>query len=95
MMEKKRIEEASHNVRQYITDGLLKTRDNESKKFVSFFMDQAEKSLRTAAVILEPSTDAVAKDAMGLELSLRLHCFNSRCYSSNRGGHFGEVRRSG
>jgi hypothetical protein len=32
MIEKKRIEEASRNVRQYITDGLLKTRDNESKK---------------------------------------------------------------
>jgi len=32
MMEKKRIEEADRNVRQYITDGLLKTRDNETKK---------------------------------------------------------------
>lgn len=32
MIEQERIEEASHNVRQYVTDGLLKTRDNESKK---------------------------------------------------------------
>jgi len=55
MMEKKRIEEASRNVRQYITDGLLKTRDHESKKLVSFFMDQAESSLRTASVIFELS----------------------------------------
>jgi hypothetical protein len=66
MIEKKRIEEASRNVRQYITDGLLKIRDNESKKLVSFFMDQAERSLRTAAVIFELSTDAAAKDAMRL-----------------------------
>jgi hypothetical protein len=84
-MEQKRIEEADRNVRQYITDGLLKTRDDETKKLVPFFMDQAEKSLRTAAVVLEPSAGAVAQDAMGLELSLSLHCFNSRCYSSNWG----------
>ena len=47
MMEKKRIEEASRNVREYVTDGLLKTGDNEARKLVPFFMDQAERSLRT------------------------------------------------
>jgi hypothetical protein len=43
MIEKKRIEEAARNVRQYTADGLLKTRDNESKKLASFFLDQAER----------------------------------------------------
>jgi hypothetical protein len=42
-MEKKSIEEADSNVTQYITDGLLKTRENETKKLVPFFMDQAER----------------------------------------------------
>ena len=73
MMEKKRIEEASRNVRQYITDGLLKTRDNESKRLVSFFMDQAERSLRTAPVIFELSTDGAAKDRMRLERDFESH----------------------
>jgi uncharacterized protein (UPF0332 family) len=72
-MEKKRIEEADRNVRQYITDGLLKTRDDETKKLVPFFMDQAERSLRTAAVIFELSTDTAAKDAMRLEKGFESH----------------------
>jgi len=73
MMEKKRIEEADSNVRQYITDGLLKTRDDETKKLVPFFMDQAERSLRTASVIFELSTDTAAKDAMRLEKGFESH----------------------
>jgi uncharacterized protein (UPF0332 family) len=72
-MEKKRIEEADSNVRQYITDGLLKTRENETKKLVPFFMDQAERSLRTATVIFELSTDPAAKDAMKLEKGFESH----------------------
>jgi uncharacterized protein (UPF0332 family) len=73
MIEQNRIEEASRNVRQYVTDGLLKTRDNESKKLVSFFMDQAERSLRTAAVVFELSTDTAAKQAMRLERDFESH----------------------
>jgi uncharacterized protein (UPF0332 family) len=72
-MEQKRIEEADSNVRQYITDGLLKTREAETKKLVPFFMDQAEKSLRTAAIIFELSTDTAAKDAMRLEKGFESH----------------------
>lgn len=67
MMEKKRIEEADRNVKQYIADGLLKTRDDEAKKLVPFFMDQAERSLRTAAIIFELSTDTIAKETMRIE----------------------------
>jgi len=73
MIENKRIEEASRNVRQYVTDGLLKTRDDESKKLVPFFMDQAEKSLRTASVVFELSTDSAAKDTMKLEKDFESH----------------------
>jgi uncharacterized protein (UPF0332 family) len=72
-MEKKRIEEADSNVREYITDGLLKTRDDGTKKLVPFFMDQAERSLRTAAVIFELSTDTAAKDKMRLEKGFESH----------------------
>ena len=79
MIEKKRIEEASRNVRQYIADGLLKIRDNESKKLVSFFMDQAERSLRTASVIFELSTYSAAKDAMRLERDYESHEKSSPC----------------
>jgi len=73
MIEKKRIEEAARNVRQYIADGLLKTRDNESKKLASFFMDQAERSLRTASLIFELSTDSAAKEKMRLEGGFESH----------------------
>jgi len=73
MIEKKRIEEAARNVRQYIADGLLKTRDNESKKLASFFMDQAERSLRTASLIFELSTDSAAKETMRLERDFESH----------------------
>jgi len=79
MIEKKRIEEASRNVRQYITDGLLKIRDNESKKLVSFFMDQAERSLRIASMIFELSTYSAAKDAMRLGRDYEFHEKSSRC----------------
>jgi uncharacterized protein YfaS (alpha-2-macroglobulin family) len=54
MIEKERIEEASRNVKQYIDDGLLRLKDKDAPKFVSFFMKNAESSLQTASILHTP-----------------------------------------
>jgi len=42
MIDEERIKETERNVRQYLSEGLLKIKDDEHKKFVLFFMEQAE-----------------------------------------------------
>jgi len=67
MIDEKRIEEANRNVKQYLSEGLLRVKDHDVKKFVSFFMEQAERSLRTASFIQELSTDDRVKQALKVE----------------------------
>jgi len=64
MMTDDRIREADHNVRQYIVDGILRVKDDTVKKFVRFFMDNAESSLETAALLYAVSDDKVVKDTL-------------------------------
>lgn len=64
MIEKSRIEEANRNVSGYIADGLLKTKHEEVKKFVGFFMSNADSSLETASLLFQVSDDAKAKDQL-------------------------------
>ncbi len=73
MIDKGRTDEASRNVRQYLVDGLLKIRDAESKRLVPFFMDQSERSLRTATLIFDLSTDEAAKEALRVEKNFESH----------------------
>jgi len=61
MIGTERIEEANRNVKQYITEGLLKVKDETVKKFVRFFLDNAESSLETAALLHKISDDETAK----------------------------------
>jgi len=67
MIKQERIREANNNVRHYVTDGLLRTNDDGIKKFVLFFMEQAEKSLRTADFIYELSTNDNIKQSLRAE----------------------------
>ena len=64
MIEKERIEEARRNVKQYIDDGLLKIRDKDASRFVSFFITNAESSLRTASILQQLSDDNSVKQAL-------------------------------
>jgi uncharacterized protein (UPF0332 family) len=73
MIDKRRMDEASRNVRQYLADGFLKIRDIESKKLAPFFMDQSERSLRTATLIFDLSTDEAAKEALRVEKNFESH----------------------
>jgi len=67
MIGEERLREASNNVRQFIADGLLRVKDDTVKRFVPFFMEQAEKSLRTAVFIHGLSTSDNLKQTMGVE----------------------------
>lgn len=65
-MEKKRIEEAQRNAKQYIDEGLLKVKDKDAPRFVGFFMKNAESSLQTASMLQEIS------DQQGLKAALKV-----------------------
>jgi uncharacterized protein (UPF0332 family) len=64
MIEKARLEEATRNVKTYLTDGLLKTGDKDAIRFVDFFMGNAESSLRTASVLQEISDQDTLKQTL-------------------------------
>lgn len=83
MMTDDRIREADHNVRQYIVDGILRVKDDTVKKFVRFFMDNAESSLETAALLYAVSDDKVVKDTLkvGSEFESYLWVIASSYYS--------------
>jgi uncharacterized protein (UPF0332 family) len=73
LIDKKRIEQADRNVKGYLSDGLIKTGEKEHKKYVQFFLDQAEKSLRTATLLHEISTNEATKKAMKVESGFESH----------------------
>ncbi len=64
MIEKQRLDEARRNVRIYTEDGLLKTGDKDSVRFVDFFMANAESSLRTASILQEISDESPLKEKL-------------------------------
>jgi uncharacterized protein (UPF0332 family) len=64
VIEKERIEEAQRNVKQYVDDGLLRVKDKDAPKFVSFFMKNAESSLQTASILQEISDQQALKSTM-------------------------------
>jgi uncharacterized protein (UPF0332 family) len=64
MIAKERIEEENRNVRQYLAEGLLRAKDDTVQKFVTFFMDNAESSLETAALLYMISDDETVKDRL-------------------------------
>jgi uncharacterized protein (UPF0332 family) len=66
VIEKKRIEEAQRNAKQYIDEGLLKIKDKDAPRFVGFFMKNAESSLQTASMLQEIS------DQQGLKATLKV-----------------------
>ena len=64
MITEERIAEAQRNVKQYIDEGLLRVRDSDAPKFVSFFMKNAGSSLQTASILQEVSDDDKLKTAL-------------------------------
>jgi hypothetical protein len=66
MIDKERVNEAKRNVKQYVDDGLLKLNDKDSPRFVSFFMINAESSLRTASVLQQISDEDSLKETLKL-----------------------------
>lgn len=64
MITGERIDEANRNVKQYVSEGLLRVKDNTAKRFVSFFTGNAESSLETAALLYRISDDEAVKDSL-------------------------------
>ena len=60
------VNEAKRNVKQYDDDGLLKLNDKDAPRFVSFFMANAESSLRTASVLQQISDKDSLKETLKL-----------------------------
>jgi hypothetical protein len=69
VIEKERIDEAKRNVKQYIDEGLLKIKDKEAQKFVSFFNDQYSPRLDLDSSPRQPFADS---DVLLLALSFLL-----------------------
>jgi uncharacterized protein (UPF0332 family) len=64
MIEKARLDQATRNVKTYLTDGLLKTGDKDASRFIDFFMSNAESSLRTASILQEISDQDTLKQTL-------------------------------
>jgi uncharacterized protein (UPF0332 family) len=64
VIEQERIAEAQRNVKQYIGDGMLRVKDRDAPKFVSFFMKNAESSLQTASILQEISDQQSLKSTL-------------------------------
>jgi len=55
MLDDKKLKEAQSRVKQYISEGAIKT--NQQKEFVDFFLANAERSLNSANALYDLSTD--------------------------------------
>jgi len=55
MLDDKKIKEAELRVKQYLSEGVIKTK--QQKEFVDFFLSNAEKSLNSANALYDLSTD--------------------------------------
>ena len=64
MISKERIAEAERNVKLYIDDDILRIKDKDAPKFVSFFMKNSESSLQTASILQQISDQQSLKDAL-------------------------------
>jgi uncharacterized protein (UPF0332 family) len=64
MISQERAKEADRNVKQYLADGLLKVKDKDAPRFVGFFLNNAESSLRTASILQQISDDDAVKESL-------------------------------
>jgi uncharacterized protein (UPF0332 family) len=67
MIDEKRIKEAQSNVKNYMMEDLLKTKNTEIKKFIVFFLSNAEKSLATADLLMGISLNKNLKKQLGID----------------------------
>jgi uncharacterized protein (UPF0332 family) len=66
IINEKRKREAQRNVGNYIKEGLLKIKNEEIRKFVDFFLINAEKSLTTANLLMDVSLNKNLKEQLKL-----------------------------
>lgn len=64
MLDEKKLKETQSRIKQYLTEGVIKTK--QEKEFVSFFMKNAEKSLATATVLYDLSTKRESQEKLNL-----------------------------
>jgi len=63
MLDEKRLKEAESRVKQYLNEGVIKTK--QKGEFVDFFLSNAEKSLNSANALYDLSTDTDMQQKTG------------------------------
>ncbi len=63
MLEEKKLREAEKRVKQYIADGIIKTR--EKREHTAFFLKNADDSIDSAKILFEISTDTEKQKLLG------------------------------
>ncbi len=63
MLDEKKLKEAQSRVKQYLDEGMIKTK--QKKEFVDFFLSNADKSLNSANVLYDLSTDKKMQENTG------------------------------
>ncbi len=63
MLEEKKLREAEKRVKQYIADGIVRTR--EKQEHTAFFLKNADDSIDSAKILFEISTDAEKQKLLG------------------------------
>src|SRR3989344_9171798 len=80
MLDEKRISEIKRRVANFIKEGIIKK--EKEKKFVKFFLNNAENSLNSAKLLFEVSTKNELKNTTGFpNFNGFLWVINSRYYS--------------
>ena len=65
MLDQKKLNEAESRIKQHLREGSIKTR--QKKEFVDFFLANAEKSLNSANVLFDLSTDEDLQQKTGYQ----------------------------
>lgn len=63
MIDEKKLKEAESRMKHYLKDGIVKTK--QEKEFTNFFLINAEKSLNSANVLFDLSTDKNMQEKTG------------------------------
>jgi uncharacterized protein (UPF0332 family) len=80
MLDEKKLKEIQSRIKQYLDEGIIKTKQNE--EFVDFFLSNADKSLNSANALYDLSTDKDMQEKTGyFEFDGFLWVVNS-CYYS-------------
>lgn len=79
MIDEQRIKEARDNVRVYLSEGLLYSKNKENTSFIDFFLDNSLKSLQTADLLYSLSETSSTKKLLKMDEGFESYLWVTVC----------------